>query len=361
MSDRFLEIVSGARRDWVGRVARGGLTALSWPYGLGVALRNAAYDRGWRAVHRAPGPVVCVGNLTAGGTGKTPLVEAIASRWLGQGRRVAIVGRGYGAARGELNDELRLLRDNLPAATVLANPDRWRGAREAFSAGAEVVLLDDGFQHRRLARDLDLVTIDAACPFGFDRLLPRGLLREGRRGLARAGAVVITRSDRATNEDLARLEREVRRWTPKAVIARSRHRPMAIVDPGGERRPLASIYGRSVLVFSGLARNDLFVESVRALRADVRATRSFADHHDYRPNDLEALAAQAQAQGADCLLTTQKDAVKLATIGELPVHWLAIELEISSGDEALWDRLDAVLTEQNVPRDAFNPTPVNDR
>src|SRR5262245_1460980 len=171
------------------------LRAASVPYGWGVRLRNRLYDRGWKRVARAPVPVVSVGNLTLGGTGKTPCVEYICRYYRSLDLRVAVLSRGYGAEHGP-NDEALVLEENLPDVPHLQGADRVALARTAVEElESEVLVLDDGLQHRRLARDLDVVLVDATAPWGHGFLFPRGLLREAAGGLRRAGVVVLTRCD----------------------------------------------------------------------------------------------------------------------------------------------------------------------
>jgi tetraacyldisaccharide 4'-kinase len=191
----FLDLVRGRRRGVLPSLARLGLGAAAAGYGIGAGLRNLAYDRGWGKAHHAALPVVSVGNLTLGGTGKTPMVEWVCRWFRERAVRATIASRGYGGQAG-LNDEGRVLEDNLPDVPHLQGRDRVELARIAVEElEAEVLVLDDGFQHRRLARDLDIVLLDALEPFGFGRLFPRGLLREPPSSLRRADVVVLTRSD----------------------------------------------------------------------------------------------------------------------------------------------------------------------
>ena len=173
-----------------------------FPYTAAVAYRNRRYDLGRAAIHHVAVPVISVGNLTLGGTGKTPMVKWVARRLLAQGSRVAIVSRGYGAAAGQQNDEARELSQALPEVPHVQNRDRVAGAERAIAEfSAQCILLDDGFQHRRLARDLDIVLLDALEPFGFEHVFPRGTLREPLAGLKRAQAVCLSRADAISAAD----------------------------------------------------------------------------------------------------------------------------------------------------------------
>ncbi|MEM9644511.1 MAG: tetraacyldisaccharide 4'-kinase, partial [Planctomycetota bacterium] len=186
--------MSGQKRGWMGTCVRAGLRIAAIPYGWAVCLRNRQYDRGSKPVHRCGVPVISVGNLTTGGTGKTPIVCAIAERLRASDRRVALVSRGYGRGGADQNDEAEELFARLPDVPHLQDPDRVESARIAVEElETELILMDDGFQHRRLHRDLDIVVIDATCPFGFGHVLPRGLLREPLSGIRRSDLIVISR------------------------------------------------------------------------------------------------------------------------------------------------------------------------
>ena len=177
-SEAWYAVIRGQRRGPVAMAARAGLRLASWPYGFATWARNRAFDRGWKTVHRAAVPVVSVGNLTLGGTGKTPCVEWVAKFFRERGVQVAIISRGYGAEAGR-NDEAMVLEENLPDVPHLQGADRVaRAATAVEELESELLVLDDGFQHRRIHRDLDVVLIDATCPPTRDRLFPRGTLRE---------------------------------------------------------------------------------------------------------------------------------------------------------------------------------------
>ncbi len=198
--DHYLRLISGAARGPMPTLERLALRAASLPYGLAVRLRNAAYRLGWLSSRRVGVPVVSVGNLTAGGTGKTPCVAYVARYYRRLDRCVAILSRGYGGAGGR-NDEALVLEEELPDVPHLQGADRVALAATAIEElESEVLVLDDGFQHRRLARDLDLVLVDATEPWGHGYLLPRGLLREPASALRRAGVVLLTRCDQVPAE-----------------------------------------------------------------------------------------------------------------------------------------------------------------
>src|SRR5262249_6499892 len=215
-------------------------------------LRNRGYDRGWLAVHRAGVPVVSVGNLTVGGTGKTPMVEWVARWFRRHEKQVVILSRGYRQVHG-LNDEGRVLEENLPDVPHLQDRDRVRSARIAVEElEAEVLVLDDGFQHRRLARDLDLVLIDALEPFGLGRLLPRGLLREPVASLRRADLVVLSRADLISPDERRSIRAEAERHGGPVRWIEARHAPMELVGAEGGASSIEELAGRPVAAFCGI-------------------------------------------------------------------------------------------------------------
>ncbi len=338
---RFLALVRGQRRGpWVA-LQRFLLRMASWPYGLAVRARNVCYTRGWWRSERVPVPVVSVGNLTVGGTGKTPCVEYVADFYRDRERCVAILSRGYGSTAGA-NDEALVLEENLPDVPHLQGPDRVALARAAVEElESEVLVLDDGFQHRRLARDLDLVLIDATDPWGLGYLLPRGLLREPVSGLRRAHAVLLTRIDQVSPEALSALKGRIARLVPGLPVIESVHRPEWLVNSEGEVGSLELLGERPVVAFCGLGNPEAFRRTLLSLGARIVEFRAYADHHAYARADVEALGAWAARQSEEAIVvTTQKDLVKvrLDRLGGRPLWAVRIRLAPLAGQDAL-DRL----------------------
>jgi tetraacyldisaccharide 4'-kinase len=316
------------------------------PYGWAVGFRNRFYDAGWLCSHQAPVPVVSVGNLTLGGTGKTPCVEYIARFYHGLGVRVAILSRGYGSRWGP-NDEAQVLQENLPEVPHLQGADRFRLAASAVEElGSELLILDDGFQHRRLRRDLDLVLVDATAPWGCGHLFPRGPLREPPSSLRRAHLIVLTRCDQVGREERAALRKRLNQVALDIPQVETRHRPAEWVNSDGNELPLASLAGRPVAAFCGIGNPEAFRRTLAHLGAEVRAFRAFPDHHDYSAADVEDLRNWVRQQPTECLLaTTQKDLVKipLAHLGERELWALKIELQVEAGGEVLEGKLHGAL------------------
>jgi tetraacyldisaccharide 4'-kinase len=303
-----------------------------------VRLRNTAYRRGWLRSERVPAVVVSIGNLTVGGTGKTPCVEYIARFYRNLGRRVAILSRGYGSADGR-NDEARVLEENLPDVPHLQGADRvalaWRALAEWQS---EVLVLDDGFQHRRLARDVDLVLMDATAPWGHGYLLPRGLLREPPSSLQRADVLVLTRCDQAPAEQCERLRRTLERIAPHKPVVETTHRPVELSNSDGASASLELLREGPAAAFCGIGNPKAFRRSLLDLGARLEDFRVYPDHHAYGRTDVEDLQRWACRLSAGArILTTQKDAVKLrlSHLGERPLWWLRIRLCVESGQDVL--------------------------
>ncbi|MCY2930439.1 MAG: tetraacyldisaccharide 4'-kinase [Planctomycetota bacterium] len=316
---------------------------LAAPYAGAVRLQRWAYRRGVLPSHAAGVPVVCVGNLTTGGTGKTPMVAWVVRHLQQRGRKPAILTRGYKARRG-VSDEAELLKA-LTGADVVVQADRVAGAAGAVAAGADVCVMDDGFQHLRLRRDFNILLLDATRPVETLHCPPCGLMREGLWAVRDAQAVVLTRCDLASEADLAALERRVRAAAPRAVVARAVHQAAAVIDEAGTRAGTDSLAGRKVLAFCGLGNPRAFFQTLERLGATLAGAQSLGDHAAYSQGDLARLEADARAAGADALVTTEKDYVKLARLARPGNLWrLAVEIRFVAGEAELTPKLDAAVS-----------------
>ncbi|MFH0963256.1 MAG: tetraacyldisaccharide 4'-kinase [Planctomycetota bacterium] len=338
----YLDAIAGKRTDGAARALMSFLVPLSRIYEAAIRRRNLSFDRG-RAVASLEIPVLSIGNITVGGTGKTVLIEDLARRLLRLGLRPLIVSRGYKGDSGG-NDEFQLLAENLPHVPHVTGKKRIKAAHEGITAHRpDVIILDDAFSHRGLARDLDIVTIDALCPFGYGALLPRGLLREPPEELARADLVVLTRSDLIREEDRQAIETDLARLSGKAAVIEAFHDPWRAVDIMNSREvDHRTLAGTPSYVFCAIGNPQGFKLTVAKLSIPVVGETYFIDHHRYTPGDLRAIEVEACARGARCLLVTQKDRVKLTRIGynwRLPIRSIDVRMAYLSGEEILEERI----------------------
>ncbi|MEW6544040.1 MAG: tetraacyldisaccharide 4'-kinase [Nitrospirota bacterium] len=332
------------------------LTGLAVPYGLAVRARALLYRVGWLPSRRLPRPVVSVGNLTVGGTGKTPIVIWIAQRLTAQGMAVAVLSRGYRrrtrgsfllvsdgdtvlAGPADAGDEPYLIAQRCPGAVVAVGADRYRLGRWLLERSPRTIdcfVLDDGFQHLALCRDVDLLLVDATDADGLAGLLPAGRLREPLTAARRATAVLITRAEsRAACETMARTI-EAAGVSGQPIFVR--FRPDGIVPVGGGSAQEAEVVaGRKALAFSGIANPRSFHETLAGLGVTLVDSLVFPDHHWYRAAELEEIRQRAARGGAELVLTTEKDAGKVAPLLKPDDRFLAVRLgaEILRGQDRL--------------------------
>ena len=349
-------LISGQRAGAGAALLRLLLGIATVGYSLVIRLRNFLYSKGWLKAHRVDSAVICVGNITVGGTGKTPLVVWLC-RQIITNSECAILTRGYKARRAscvmrrakeERNtqyairntqvDEPAMLAESCPQARVVVNPDRVAGAAEAIGQfGAKVLIMDDGFQHRRLARDLDIIAIDATLPFGYGKMLPAGLLREPVTSLRRAGAVVITRCDQISEAQLSRIEEQLRTVNPDMVIAKSIHAAVSARTTDNEEIDVGLLRSKKIFAFCGIGNPGAFLNTIEALGSELVGSKVYDDHHHYTDGCLSDIRRQAERAGADLVLTTQKDWTKIIynSKSTVPFACLAIEMRFLAGQDKL--------------------------
>ncbi len=356
LSEKWRELVSGKPRSTAAKTARAALTLLSTPYAAAVRLRNGLYNRNLLRAHRLDRPVICIGNLTVGGTGKTPLVAWLTQHLADRGLQPAVLTRGYKATAGQ-SDEVRCLRQALPSIDVVVDSDRVRAGRHAIdNLNAQVLILDDGFQHRRLARQLDIVVIDATCPFGYGRLLPAGLLREPATALARAHAAVISRSDLVPPDQVTALTDKVASLlNPTAQtnkpVAHAQHKPTHLLTPDGQHLTLDQLHNTPVAAFCGIGNPQAFFATLEKLGAKLVTKKVFTDHHPYTEADITQLASWARQSRAALVITTEKDYVKLQPLQSTPtldhLARLQVAMNLTLNAHQLTACLQAVLRQYN--------------
>jgi len=364
VNERFasylLDVAQGRRTGLGAAILRWLLSGLSKLYGLIVWARGGLYRFGLFRRHQLGCLVISVGNITLGGTGKTPVVEMLAAALRDAGRKVAVLTRGY-KGRTSLwrrlftrrfaykpkivsdgrevlllpeaaGDEAYMLARNLPGVVVLADPNRVKAGFYAIrNFGVDALVLDDGFQYMRLARRYDFVLIDCTDPFGNGRLLPRGTLREPLRNLRRAAFFMLTKSD---GTDVAPIRDTVRRLNPDAEIIETAHQPLHLEDVfNGTRWPLEALRGKPVIALSAIANPESFERALAGLGAEVVRSHRFLDHHRFSAIEIARAIEEARHHDAAFVVTTEKDAVRLPRmeIDAVPIVFLRVNVRILRG------------------------------
>jgi tetraacyldisaccharide 4'-kinase len=358
----YKKIISGQSKGLAAGLLRLLLSIASFFYASAIAIRNFFYDSGIFKKHKVNAVVISVGNITTGGTGKTPLVIRLCNFLRQKNISCAVLTRGYKTQKQATGheslhrtpnggatshkpratiDEPAVIAQSCPDAVVIVNPDRIAGAKEAIEKhNAKVLILDDGFQHRRLFRNLDIVAIDAAEPFGFGRLLPAGLLREPTNSLKRADAVVITRSDLVGESELNSLEQRLLEINPKLLIVKSVHKPSKIQFSDDKEQSPEYLKGKRIFAFCGIGSPDSFLRTLERCGAVVGGAQIYDDHYHYTEDDVSYLMQKAEQINADIIITTLKDWTKMRhpdaiKTANIPFAYIAIELNITDGEDKL--------------------------
>ena len=327
-----------------GPALRTGAAILAQLYSLAARGRRTMYDRGWLKSKHLPCPVLSIGNLVAGGAGKTPLTAFLAGSLQAAGCRVAILSRGYGGGAYGCNvisdgrriflkppqagDEACLLAQRLPGIPVVTGADRYQAGLLAWERfRPELFLLDDGFQHFQLYRDLDVVLLDAARPFGNGRLLPRGPLREPVSTLRRPLVLVLSRYEPERHQSTWEAIRASFPGTPvlRAVFRLSH----AVQYPGARHVSLEKLAHMRLAALAGLARPEVFSNSLRELGVDVKHFFTFPDHHAFTPQDVAEVVAGAPGPGVEGLATTEKDWLRLSGVWNFDIPLFVVHLQVT--------------------------------
>ncbi len=341
------------------------LIPLSWLYGGAVILRSALFRTGLLPREKVNVPVISVGNLTAGGTGKTPLVERIVEYIIQRGHRVAVVSRGYGRqSKGVVivSDGKRLLADSVtggdepvqiarrcPTAIVVVGEWRVSAARTAIqNCGATVVVLDDGFQHRYLERDMDVLVIDTRKDLIHEPMLPAGMRREPLFGIRRATLLAFSKVEYGS----IGWAEGLRRWNDGPVVA-FRHATHAVLSANDHHElHLEEFRGKKVYAFSGIGDHEGFLDSLTEAGFDVGGNQRFGDHHRFTVEDADRIIDNARRAGASLLVTTEKDLMRVESdagvrqsLQRIPLCYPRVSIEILSGGNELFRRIDDLLPE----------------
>ncbi|MBI2930949.1 MAG: tetraacyldisaccharide 4'-kinase [Planctomycetes bacterium] len=346
MRQYYLSVIMGRRRGLGAMLLRILLAAATVVYYSLHKTRQLLYGIGLLPSVRLGVPVISVGNLTAGGTGKTPFVEMLARRLAKRAMRVAILSRGYGRRADGGDDEEAFAEMELENVVRLTGRNRVALARRAIQDyRVDVIILDDGFQHYRIKRDLDILMIDATNPFAGGLLIPRGLLRERAPCAARADFIVLSRCDQVTSAELTVLREGLDRFGKP--VAETSHRPICVRTLSNKKRQgLDWLRDRRMYAFCGIGNPEAFRRTLESLGTEIVKFRAFPDHHLYTPQDVRHLSVEAQEFMADGLITTEKDATKLsADAFGLPLAALRVEVEVTRGSDRLESCLRALLRE----------------
>jgi tetraacyldisaccharide 4'-kinase len=333
------DVLSGNADGLSPVVLRTALSVVEPMYATVVRAKNRRFDSGHVHPTQIEAPVISVGNLTVGGTGKTPLVSWLAGWFRARGSAATIISRGYGARSGRPNDEALELAIQLPDVPHVQNADRLAAAEAALRVNPrQILILDDAFQHRRIARDLDIVLLDALEPFGYGHLLPRGLLREPVESLARAHVIALSRADAVDAMARQATRDRVQQVAPQAVWLEMTHQPVGLADHSENHTPLASLAGKPIAAFCGIGNPDGFVHTLAACGLKVGAFRALPDHCAYSPGELAQLEKWLQSAGPiAAAVCTRKDLVKIPRdrLAGVPLWALEIKLEVRSGHAEL--------------------------
>lgn len=347
----YRAVMSGRQRGLAASGLRAVLRLGALGYGAAVRWRRWRYDRGYAKVHRVDVPVISVGNLTTGGTGKTPLVCFLAQQLRGAGLRVALVSRGYGRGEAALNDEAMELEQRLPDVPHIQDPDRVKAATIAVEElESQVIVLDDGFQHRRLHRDLEIVVIDATCPFGYDALLPRGMLREPLSSIRRADVAILSRCDAVDPEQRAAIRQRYLRLNQRLAWFESAHRARRLIGFRGREtieKPLNVLQGKRVAAFCGIGNPQAFAATIQQCQADLVDFQSLPDHAAFDQQVMGDLVSWLRSLGRlDWVLCTHKDLVKVRADRLAGIDLLAVQVDLEwlSDIAPLRERLIAAAT-----------------
>ncbi|NQT95441.1 MAG: tetraacyldisaccharide 4'-kinase [Candidatus Omnitrophica bacterium] len=344
MRSYLYNIITGSPKEPIGFLIRWLFLLLSLLYLAGIRLRGIFFKTGLLKSYRLKASVISIGNITWGGTGKTPLVEAICRYFSEHGRRVSLLTRGYG------EDENRVLSENMDKVSVLAGGDRVKNAlKKETESDVGLFVLDDGFQHAKIKRDLDIVTINATDPFGTGFVIPGGILREPISSLKRADIAVITKTNLVTKEEADIVKNKVLKVNPDMDIFESIHQPILLYSNKSQEQPLGYIKGKNICAVSALGDNGSFIKTLKNLGAHIGSEISYMDHHKYTAADLSAIFDSCAKNQIDTLVTTEKDWVKLKKLiagpsaDNIEILILKIKLRISN-EEDFFGRLSSCIS-----------------
>ena len=379
-----IDVILNRRKGFRAGLIRLLLSIMSIVYRFLVSLRLWLYKSRIKREHNLGCLVVSIGNLTVGGTGKTPIVEKFAKALTAGGRRVAILSRGYKSAKPSLKtkikskiqgnpisqepprvvtdgkevfldsetagDEPYMLATNLEGVAIVVDKDRVKAGLHAIKEfDVDTLLLDDGLQYLRLKHRLDVVLIDKYSPFGNEKILPRGTLREPPKNLKRASYIFITKCDGSSNEELIK---RIRKYNRTAEIIECAHKPKYLENiDSGEKLPLEYLKRKDIGTVSGIAVPESFEDGLKNLGANVELTRRYTDHHRYRKREIQKFIDQCLNRDLDMIVTTEKDFVRFPNVDlneNMPIFFLRVEIGILSNEETFEDCINRICSPRPI-------------
>ncbi len=364
MRDYLLRVINGEENDYKAKVVRILLNILAFIYRILLKVRVVVYKLGIKKSKKLCSPVISIGNITVGGTGKTPLVKFLANRFKEDNLESVILTRGYKSNNedaltivsngqeilvdaNQAGDEAYLLARHLEDVPVISGKRRsLTGDYACRKFGPDFIILDDGFQHWQLNRDYDIVVIDGTNPFSNATLLPAGLLREPLSSLKRADAFVITKVDQITGKEVAEIKQQIREYNSDDVIITTRHRPGYLREITSSKHEKIELKDKRVVAVSGIGNPESFTKTLTSLEAEVVKHFKFADHYQYDSEDIMEIYTTATTEDIDMIVTTEKDAVSIEAAdfseivkGEMPFKVLGIEIEILDSEAKFLEML----------------------
>jgi len=340
----FENIIHGRSHPVILVPVRALLLPLSLCFATVSFLRNMLYDLHILKQHVLPVPVISVGNITVGGTGKTPAAVMLLEHFRKEGRKTALLARNYGSGEKDLNDELSMIREQFPDIIIVPGHDRTDSGLKAVEQGAELIILDDGFQHRKLHRICDILTVDSRTESGIHFLLPAGPFREMRGSGKRADIILMTKCESNTDTGT---QRDTDTASPS--LFRSRHKPACLRGQSGEKIS-GYLNEKKVFLFCGIGDPGYFSETVAGCGADIKGHRFFPDHHAYTQKEIEAVIRDAEACSAEIIVCTEKDMTKAAPLfknskNNIEFSALSITIEILDDEKLFWDIIHECIAE----------------
>jgi len=336
------KVMKNEERGFFVPVMRILLSLLSFLYAFGERIVGWMYDSGMLRMYKAPVPVISIGNITLGGTGKTPFTIFVADYFTDNGKKPAVLIRGYG------DDEHRMLKDALPDIPVLVGRDRVKNAFKEVVRETDVLVLDDGYQHRRLERDLNILLLDCPNPFGNGHLCPRGILREPVSSIRRADMIVLTKADRMEESDRENIVQKINGLAPGVPVIISRHEPVCMRDVTGAVYSTDELSGKKICLVSGIADPEYFAHTVRACGGIIVEEITFGDHYGYAQQDVDRIFAKCFSSRVDMLLVTEKDHVKMKKLDltriEEKLYVLCVRIDIIDQKERFIAGLNSVIS-----------------